>query len=54
MVKNKYKGFEVDGIRYLYTADFEGYQIKLESKELEILLTLDAAGKIIKEEREED
>ncbi|MEM9982534.1 MAG: metallophosphoesterase, partial [Bacteroidota bacterium] len=54
MVKNKYKGFEVDGIRYLYTADFEGYQIKLESKEVEVLLMLDAAGKIIKEEREED
>ena len=50
MVRDKYKGYEIDGVRYLFSSDFEGYRVDLESKDNEITLTLNVSGKIIKEE----
>lgn len=50
MIQNKYKGYDIDAIRYIYSSEFEGYEVELESEDTEISLTLDAAGNIIKEE----
>ncbi len=53
-IRKKYADYEIDGIDYLFSDDFEGCEVELEGDKYEITLTLDAKGNIVKEEKELD
>lgn len=48
-IKAKYPGYEVEGVRYFYSEESEGYQLRLASGDQNKFLLLDAEGNILKE-----